>query len=234
MKNKRKSEGSAASSKPTEEVEDKIWQDPRFTHLVSDPRFKSIHKSTRKVKIDKRFESMFKDDKFKVKYTIDKYGRPANKSSSEDLKKYYDLSSEDEAEEQRKEAEEIVKEDVEDTANLNDNLDINEEIPTTLKEKLQDLSVDYARGEGKLLSDSSSDDETSDEEGNDELFIEHVWGELDVDAPKTEDSTYRLAVCNMDWDRMRAVDIMVLCNSFLPSSGSIVSVTVGVTIIIFF
>jgi len=36
---------------------------------------------------------MFKDEKFTVKYTIDKRGRPINRTTTEDLRKYYDLSS---------------------------------------------------------------------------------------------------------------------------------------------
>lgn len=56
--------------------------------------------------------------------------------------------------------------------------------------------------------------------------IEHEWGELDKDAETTDDITKRLAVCNMDWDRIRAVDLMVLFNSFLPPGGTIESVTI--------
>lgn len=202
-----------------------IFNDKRFAHLVSDPRFKNIHKSTKSVKIDKRFQSMFNDDKFKVKYTIDKYGRRVNKSSTDDLEKYYELSSDDEAdldEERRKEEENLVN----DGGDANELHESDGEIEESIKSKLKDLTVDYARGELPLLSDSSSDDESSDEEQEKELFIEHVWGELDNDAPRTEDSTRRLAACNMDWDRIRASDIMVLCSSFLPPGGSILNVTI--------
>lgn len=199
-----------------------IWKDERFAHLVSDPRFRNIHKSTKTTKIDKRFKSMFEDPKFKVTYSVDKYGRRVKKSSKEDLEKYYDLSSEDDEEEQRKEEAELFTE----GGNANELHESDEEITENVKSKLQDMSVDYARGELPLMSDSSSDDESSEDENDPELFIEHVWGELDNDAPQTEDSTKRLACCNMDWDRIRAADIMVLCNSFLPPGGSILSVKI--------
>lgn len=57
-------------------------------------------------------------------------------------------------------------------------------------------------------------------------MLDHVWGELDADAPRTEESTRRIAACNMDWDRIRAVDIMVLCHSFLPPGGVVQKVSV--------
>lgn len=231
MKNKKKS---AEAEDDSNNYNDGIWKDQRFAHLVTDPRFKSIHKSTKKVKIDKRFESMFKDEKFKLKYTVDKYGRRQSKSQtgSEDLKKYYDLSSEEEdiEAEQKKEEEEIVKDDDTKDLSRNDLLECDEKIPVALKDKLKDLTIDYARGQADLWSDDSSDDESSANE-DDELFIEHVWGEMDAEAPTTEDSTRRLAACNMDWDRIRASDIMVLCNSFLPTGGAILSVTVSIVYI---
>ncbi len=228
MKNKKKLIEPAADD--GSKYDDGIWKDKRFAHLVSDPRFKHIHKSTKKVKIDKRFESMFKDDKFKLKFTVDKYGRRQSKSKtgSEDLKKYYDLSSDEEdvEAEQKREEEEIAKDDDSKDLSKNDLLQCDEVLPMALKDKLKDLSVDYARGQADLWSDDSSDDESSGDE-DDELFIEHVWGEMDAEAPTTEDSTRRLAACNMDWDRIRASDIMVLCNSFLPTGGAILSVTVS-------
>lgn len=208
---------------------DGIFNDPRFAHLVGDPRFKNIHKSTKSIKIDNRFKSMFNDDKFKVKYSIDKYGRRVDKSSTDDLEKFYDLSSDEEDETAEREKEEAAI--LDDLDLLKDGGDINvrnesdEEIDEGVKEKLQDLSVDYARGEATLLTDSSSDEEDSEDE-DDELFIEHVWGELDNDAPRMDESTRRLAACNMDWDRIRASDIMVLCSSFLPPGGTILSVKV--------
>ncbi|XP_033219217.1 ESF1 homolog [Belonocnema kinseyi] len=101
----------------------------------------------------------------------------------------------------------------------------NTKISHDIKKKLRDLSVDYARGEGLLVSDSSSDEESlyNSDSGED---INHNWGEFDKEAADTNISTYRLAACNMDWDNIRAVDIMTSLHSFAPSGGLIHSVTI--------
>lgn len=58
------------------------------------------------------------------------------------------------------------------------------------------------------------------------LEFDHHWGETDENVGEVQDATHRLAVCNMDWDRMKARDIYVLLNSLKPSSGLIKSVKV--------
>lgn len=231
VKNKvNKDSRSSLSSAIETDTENGIWKDARFAHLVSDPRFKSIKKETKKIKIDKRFAGMFNDEKFNVKYSIDKYGRRlGTTSSSNDMKKYYEMSSSDsddndEVEQKEEEKRMIDESEKDELVNLGSDDDV---IPDNLMAKLKDIDVDYARGEGKLYSDDDSSDDDSLEDGDkseDELFIEHCWGELDAEAPRTNESTYRLAACNMDWDRIRASDIMVLCSSFLPATGSINSV----------
>ena len=57
--------------------------------------------------------------------------------------------------------------------------------------------------------------------------VEHAWGELDRDAESTEEATSRLAVCNLDWQRVRSEDIMVLLSSFLQAGGAISHVAVS-------
>lgn len=174
---------------------DDILKDTRFTKLVNDPRYRQIPKTERKVKIDKRFESMFNNDKFKVKYTVDKRGRPVNQSSAENLKKYYDLTSDENSDEEDSEDEDKpddspeavddgeknesfgayvlrpksdseeepdksdgeIDEEAEDSDTkvkevvLTDEL-IGGKLPKEIKNKLRDLEVDYARGEGNSSS----------------------------------------------------------------------------------
>lgn len=195
-------------------------EDKRFSHILTDPKFRKIPKRERKVKIDNRFQSMFKDKKFKVKYTVDKRGRPVNHTSSEDLKRYYELSSGEESSKSDAESEDdnynsrdlkshdnneknrdskSEDDDNKDSKSVNKNNqdfkpDDNEEndsgsyvkalkdcedellktdstdkkVTDNVKKKLKNLSVDYARGEASLFSDSSSDDEESESEESEE------------------------------------------------------------------
>ncbi|XP_061383763.1 ESF1 homolog [Danaus plexippus] len=235
-----------------------ILKDNRFAKYLNDPRYRQIPKHERKVKIDKRFQSMFSDEKFKVKYSVDKRGRPVNETSTENLRKYYELEeSDDETSDEDSEAGETKIEtqkeqgsqedegeqsnvgrfvrrlpsDDEDSAKekepkvsfQNDKLERGA-LDKKTKKRLLDLDIDYARGEGVLMTDSSSDEESSDSEDDSEL--EHEWGELDADAETTEESTKRLAICNMDWDNIKATDLMVLLSSFLPPGGVIHKVSI--------
>ncbi|XP_058824854.1 ESF1 homolog [Topomyia yanbarensis] len=228
-----------------------IWNDERFVHLVNDPRFKGIPREEKKVKIDKRFQSMFDDERFNVKHTVDKYGRKVKQNASDELRKYYELGSSG-SEDEGEVSESLVKKrkSVKLSASLiskenasseseegpsgsdSDAPELDEEekamaMTDKVKSRLEDLEIDYARGEGAITSDSSSDDDSDGEEiADDEVFIDHVWGELDGDAERTDDSTKRLALCNVDWDRIRAVDIMVMLSSFLPRGSTILSVTI--------
>ncbi|PZC79549.1 hypothetical protein B5X24_HaOG216214 [Helicoverpa armigera] len=190
-----------------------ILKDDRFTKYLNDPKYRQIPKHERKVKIDKRFQSMFKDEKFKVKYTVDKRGRPVNETSTENLRKYYEVdesegsSSSDEDLEEKTENEKhddsgdsstpgrFVKrpqsddeKDEKEPTFLNDKL-VRGKLDKKVKNRLLDLDIDYARGEGVILTDSSSDEESSAEEEDSDL--EHEWGELDADAETTDESTKR-------------------------------------------
>lgn len=146
--------------------------DKRFSNISVDPKFKRIPKAERKVKIDKRFQSIFNDKRFKVKYTIDKRGRPLHSSTTEDFKKFYHLSDEEKDENTNSEEDSsnvLIESDLE-TLIEEDDLEKNK-ISSKIKNRLKDTTVDYARGDGVLMSDSSSDDTSSDEEVEGKLVL---------------------------------------------------------------
>ncbi|KAL1006135.1 hypothetical protein UPYG_G00068260 [Umbra pygmaea] len=295
--------------------------DDRFQKVKKDPRFWEMPEREHKVKIDKRFQAMFHDDLFKLKYTVDKRGRPINHTSSDDLKRFYNLSdSEEESKDvtdkekrkkktkskaklgpekkdnkvevepkkpvKKEKASQPVKrgpkedqcirsvsvsEEGEDEQHIERNeedLDLvcsssdgsedddddeedddqgedseGEEAERILgsgsesesgsgsDQDSDDSEPDLARGIGNI--ETSSDEDSNDEEEtlesrlrHEELEMEHDWGNMCKDASRTDEVTQRLAVCNMDWDRMKAKDLLALFNSFKPKGGVVLSVKI--------
>ncbi|KAK3529812.1 hypothetical protein QTP86_006009 [Hemibagrus guttatus] len=93
-----------------------------------------------------------------------------------------------------------------------------------------DSGPDLARGKGNIETSSEDEDGEEDEREdllrNEEEEIEHDWGEMWKDAPRAEEISCRLAVCNMNWDRIKAKDLLALFSSFKPKGGVVLSVTI--------
>ncbi|XP_048204733.1 ESF1 homolog [Perognathus longimembris pacificus] len=358
-----------------------IMNDQRFRRVSKDPRFWEMPEKDRKIKIDKRFRAMFHDKKFKLSYAVDKRGRPINHSTTEDLKRFYDLSDSDSdlsdeegkvlnqkkikkktqtnkessaknlIEEQKKEMKKTDQKDSVNTKDL-DNSKKFHKMKTSCKSKTIDSEISPKKDSGEFTqkstkkkrnviehstdtfpkgklrtadlstseivkspkiscnktkrekqsenndeemfgedsvegdSDSASEIESDkDEESEDEIIggggastgddgsevdeeeedseeddesdsgpdlargkgnietssededdwadlfpeepgFEHAWRELDKDAPRADEITHRLAVCNMDWDRLKAKDLLALFNSFKPKGGVVFSVKI--------
>jgi hypothetical protein len=193
--------------------------DPRFSKLFTDPKFRNVPKKERKVKIDERFQSMFKDKRFVSKVGVDKRGRPGNFTTKENFEKFYHLESSSDASDEdddKKEKQQKVK--------------AKKNVPKAGKKPIQDPNVDYARGEA-VLSDSSSDEDDSssedeEKEKDDSTEAFDKWGELDHDAEMTDKTTCRMAVCNMDWDRVGAEDLFLILTSFCPPGCRVIKVSI--------
>ncbi|XP_059842179.1 ESF1 homolog [Hypanus sabinus] len=353
---------------------EEVMNDERFSRVMKDPRFWEMPEKERKVKIDKRFQGMFHEKKFKLNYTVDKRGRPIHHSTTEDLKRFYDLDSDDSdlvedecTENKRKEVGKKMKKRKSGfNKNLEGSIMVNKEEKTKLlkgtklkkvkkpgtempndnvkidfnKEKLKtiaseetelkddlsesseemeqpknesissfkllkkkitrnqkgikpekssmkkcvseddtelesdtyeddiddegqwsgsessrsgglssekeseitagsedeeelseedtdsDSGPDLARGKGNIETSSEEDDYFDDDPLANEPEIEHNWGELDKEAPRENKVTRRFAVCNMDWDKIKANDLVVLFNSFIPKGGAVLSVKI--------
>ncbi|XP_037830935.1 ESF1 homolog isoform X2 [Kryptolebias marmoratus] len=249
--------------------------DERFLRVQKDPRFWEMPEKEHKIKIDKRFKSMFHDKRFKVKYTVDKRGRPISHCSTDDLKRFYNVSDSDEEEEEgstaaekkkgvkpkgkaategRRKAEtlRVVEDDDEDDdeqQSADEDSDSGDGVSGDSEEDDDDAEEDsgredeesgldsgddsdsgpdLARGQGNIETSSDEDDEGDVEDilRREEEEIEHDWGELCKDALRSDEVSARLAVCNMDWDRMKAKDLLVLFSSFVPKGGAVLSVKI--------
>ncbi|XP_061686012.1 ESF1 homolog [Syngnathoides biaculeatus] len=210
--------------------------DERFSRVKRDPRFWEMPERQRKIKIDKRFTSMFHDERFKVKYTVDKRGRPVEHSTAEDLRRFYQISEDEDENDQDDEEEEEEEEEKQDKTGDDteeveeeDDESQNEEDEESGSDSEDDSGPDLARGKGNVETSSDEDEDGDDVDTalrREEAEIQHDWGELCKDAARSEQVWRRLAVCNVDWDRLKAKDLLAILNSFKPEGGAVLSVKI--------
>ena len=113
-----------------------------------------------------------------------------------------------------------------------------QEVPSTTAKECPDRADEGENGVPTSESEDGEDDDESEEEVDsdvaeytqdhevEETGVDHKWNELHTEAPAVSDSTRRLAVCNMDWDFVKAQDLYVLFKSFAPEGGCVKSVTI--------
>uniref|UniRef100_A0A8C5UXP6 ESF1 nucleolar pre-rRNA processing protein homolog n=1 Tax=Microcebus murinus TaxID=30608 RepID=A0A8C5UXP6_MICMU len=119
----------------------------------------------------------------------------------------------------------IGKASVDDSGNEDDEDEEEDEDEDSEEEDESDSGPDLARGKGNIETSSEDEDDMADLFPEESGF-EHAWRELDKDAPRADEITHRLAVCNMDWDRLKAKDLLALFNSFKPKGGVVFSVKI--------
>lgn len=204
-------------SKKGSEERKPITEDSRFASVHNDPRFKFPNLNKLKVKVDDRFSKKeLKKLNNNKKASIDRYGRKIKEKES-DLNKFYEESDDEEnSEESEEESEEetvdVKKEEDNDSSDSSDS-------ETTLTSAL-----DRARGEGGESESEESDSESS--ESEEEEVEEESEIEIEEAKPEEGDPSDTFAVVNMDWDNLRAVDLMATFISFVPKGGLIKSITI--------
>ncbi|KAF7723565.1 pre-rRNA-processing protein esf1 [Apophysomyces ossiformis] len=198
-----------------------ITTDARFKHIHNDPRFLRPKKKDMKVAIDKRFSAMMHSKEFGSGPKVDKYGRRLEGNTAEkEMKRFYRIEDEEEEEysdEENKSLEQLEKELAEDEGNLED--EVSDEEESSISKK----TYDPMRGKGVISSseESSSDEEEVEEEEKEEE-------EDDDKQPRIAEGeeTRRLAAVNMDWDKIKAVDILKVMNTFKPANSVVKSVSI--------
>jgi len=87
---------------------------------------------------------------------------------------------------------------------------------------------EYDRARGIGVSESSESEPDSDsEQSEEEMETDAAANQATYDEPiRSEQIFRRMAMTNMDWDRLNAKDIFVLAASYLPTGGRLERVTV--------
>jgi len=162
---------------------------------------------------------MLKDDDFSKKASVDKYGRRlVSKSGRKELERFYRIG--------------------EDEGDDNDDDERGGDDDEDVRKELRRVEIKYDPAREGGFSESSSeedddDDDEEDEESEEEEVIEVLEDAEDDgderpqkdDVPMGEVSS-RIAVVNLDWDNIRAVDLMAVASSFCPPEGRVDKVTV--------
>jgi hypothetical protein len=181
--------------------------DPRFAPLQTDPRYRPPSAKRARIKLDHRLGGILRDDAFARKAKVDRYGRKVGAGQGRrELERLYRLASDDEEERGEEKSVKYEKE----------------------SRELRRAQGDYdpAREGGFSTSDSEDDSEDeSDDEAADEDVVEGALPEAAAEVP-TGEATSRLAVVNLDWDNIRAQDIMAVAASFVPEGGRILDVAI--------
>ena len=167
------------------------------------------------MRIDKRFAPILEDEAFSSNAKVDRYGRKLPKGKTkQDLRRFYRIEDEEAA----------VREDIEGQDDIDD-----EAVERELKrlDSSKEDSKESEESDTESSDSSSEDDESEDlDEKNEEVFgIVEGNGNEDGAIPRGEVSS-RLAVVNLDWDNIRAPDLMAVFQSFIPTTGEIVRVAV--------
>ncbi|KAK2807476.1 pre-rRNA-processing protein esf1 [Onygenales sp. PD_10] len=194
---------------------DPVITDPRFANIQNDPRYRLPSKRHTHVKLDKRFAHMLRDEEFSKTAAVDRYGRKLKRDDTKkQLERFYRLEDGEEGEEEGKEEEGNIS------------VDDDEVVEKELR-RADTRDYDPARDGG--FSSSSSEESSSDEEDEEDVEDEDEQMQFpdkqQGDVPMGEVSR-RIAVVNLDWDNIRAEDLMAVFSSFLPAAGSIKKVSV--------
>lgn len=177
-------------------------EDERFKEVYTDPRFMKVPQKLKKVEIDDRFKKALNSKEFNLIQKVDKYGHKVNKQDNT-MKAFYNMEQQED-----------------------DNV----------KAKRPNRYYDDD-GKFKWEAQSSSEEELDEESDMDDLGQGrnvHVEGDQASDEDSKSEGVYtdnvdvgkRLALTNMDWDNMNAVDILAIFNSLCKGDMVVLKVDI--------
>jgi hypothetical protein len=168
---------------------------------------------------------MLRDKDFSRNAAVDRYGRKlARDDTKKQLERFYRLEDE---EGEGKEDDEDDVDVVSAAGSVDDDDEVVKELQRVEKKKKRDY--DPAR-DGGFSESSSSEESSSEEEEDDEANVEGDVDDVEFPDKKQSDVplgevTNRIAVVNLDWDNIRAEDLMAVFSSFV-TGGRISQVSI--------
>ncbi|KAF2690468.1 hypothetical protein K458DRAFT_439426 [Lentithecium fluviatile CBS 122367] len=196
-----------ASSKDSAKDSTKPNSSGRFANFETDPKFRLPSRKHAKTKLDPRFSRLRTDPDFQNKASVDRYGRRvSDDTATEHLDHIYasDHGSEDEIDTPKsRKRDDAVRRQL---------------------AKAQQRGLDPIRDGG--LSSSSEESSSEDNDDDDDEVEDQAELAGDGNEVSMGDVTNRLAAVNLDWDNIRATDIMAVANSFVPPEGRILNVII--------
>ncbi|KAK4494957.1 hypothetical protein PRZ48_014313 [Zasmidium cellare] len=194
--------------------------DSRFSALSKDPRYRLPSRKEARTAVDPRFKTLFTDQEFRKKASVDRYGRKIKpKAGKKELERLYQLDKKDRTKSKGTDAKRPERDVVGSSGSEEEDEDEDEEEATVR---------DPAR-EG-FSGSESSEEETSDEEDSESdeeaLLAEDTAGQEQTESIPMGEVSRRIACVNLDWDNIRAADIMAVAQSFAPTGGRVENVTI--------
>lgn len=213
--------------------------DPRFADFATDPRFRLPSKKHTRTKIDKRFSRMLTDDDFSRTAKVDRYGRKLSGGGKKKaLEKLYvpdDVEDSDSDEDEDKDGASVDDEKAahpgraarrknldRDTSEDEEGLEV-EDDEVVERELKRANGYDPARGGG---FSSSSEDDSEDDDEEEEEIEEAEFPNAQAQGVELGDVSSRIAVVNLDWDNIRAIDLMAVFQSFVKPGGKIHKISI--------
>jgi hypothetical protein len=181
-------------------------EDSRFSEVYNDPRFMRVPKKVKQVEIDSRFKKALKSKEFNLVQKVDKYGKRVDKQDNT-MQAFYKMKEESESEEgapaKKGAANKYYDDDGKFKWEAQSSSDEEEEPSEAESEEITDLKPSKREldSEDEDIGIDFEDDETT------KAMQPKLVDEDEVQIGR------RLALTNMDWDNITAVDILAIFTS---------------------
>ena len=194
----------------------------RYEKVFNDPKFKPIPKKIHKVELnDNRFNAMFSNKDFYSTSKVDKYGKLKNeKNNKKQMEEYYIKKEKNKDNEKTKKKEKSEKKE-----KIKKKQNENEEEEN--EEEEEDNAENPEQNEEREEEESDTSEEFRE-------FLENMNAQNMEDFKDEENEekipmgqeTSRIAIQNIDWTNIHALDLYVLLNSFCKGNQKVLKVEI--------